>query len=689
MRLMPASNRSFTPRQGGHDGLGLRWLLPAAIVLPLLILGLMAWQSWRQAWAQAEAELARTADTAAEYGLRILNGHRLAALLVDRVLAARSDDEIRAEEAALHDQLRGLLPLLPLVQTTFVSDRDGMPLVSATTFPVPRVSIADREWVRELRREDAPAFHVSAVARGRIDQNLFFGVSIRRTATGNGLPLGTFDGVINVSVNPNHLTGGLRLAPTDPSVAISFIRADGEILARSEPFGDPLPALSPDGRFASRARAGIERDLYTGQSLSGQRPILVALRRIQGWPVYVSASRLHAAVIARWRDIVVQQLAVGLPVVLALAGLALLAVRSQRKLSDTNASLEQRVRERTAAVTEGAARLRTALSAARLGVWQRHLPSATGSWDQRAVEIYGGLRPEDTPDLAEWRDRVHPDDRAARLAAISAAIRPGGDDFYQTRFRFRRNDGGWNWIAISGAVVERDPQTGDAVRLAGVVEDETERRAAERHRDMLMAEVDHRAKNVLALVTSILRQTEVKDAASFAQTVHGRISALAQAHALLAKEQWRGTSLEQLLEGEFAQYRMGTAPDRVVLQGDPLMLPARMVQPLAMVIHELATNAAKYGALSDPDGRIAVRWSRRSGPGGPSLRLVWTETGGPRIEMAPGATSFGTAMIEGTVVSQLDGVLERDWQSTGLVCTILVPLDGAGDASEPRFGLRA
>lgn len=675
MRPLPEADRHTAKMRGRSDDRWMRWLLPAVVVLPLLVMAFMAWQAWHQAWNQAEAELTRAGDTAAEYALRILNGHRLAATLVNRVLLGLTDEDIRAREAALHGQLRELLPLLPLAQGTYVIDRNGVPLVSATTYPVPQVSVADREWVRDLRLTSAPAVHVSAVTRGRIDDNLFFGVSIRRSGSGNGTSEEIFDGVINVSVNPNALTSGLRLSLSDSSFIISFIRADGEILARSEPMSAPLPALASDSPFVTRVRAGVERDLYTGRSLVGQHPLLIAIRRVQGWPVYVSAARHHAAVIAGWREVVVQQLAIGVPVIVALAGLALLATRAQRALSTTNASLEVRVQERTAALAEGEARLRAALSGARLGVWERHLPTATGTWDTRASEIYGGLRPEDTPDLSEWRDRVHPDDQAARLAAISTAIKPGGQAFYQARFRFRRNDGGWNWVAIHGAVIERDPRTGEAVRLAGVVEDETDRRAAEAQRMMLMAEVDHRAKNVLALVKSIVRQTEAKDIAAFAEAIHGRVSAMAHAHALLAKEKWQGTDLRRLLEGEFAPYRRDAMADRVVLRGDPITLPARLVQPLAMVIHELATNAAKYGALSVPEGQVALCWSQERGGAGSFLRLCWVETGGPPVAGKPSLMGFGSMLIWGTVTNQLDGMIEKDWQPSGLVCTLTVPFD--------------
>lgn len=198
---------------------------------------------------------------------------------------------------------------------------------------------------------------------------------------------------------------------------------------------------------------------------------------------------------------------------------------------------------------------------------------------------------------------------------------------------------------------------------------------------MLTAEVDHRAKNVLALVKSLVRQTEAKDARAFAESILGRVSSLAHAHTLLAKERWQGTDLRLVLEGEFAPYRRDSTPNRISLLGEPVRLPAAAVQPLAMVIHELTTNAAKYGALSVPSGQVAVCWTLRPEPTGrASLCLRWSETGGPRIDVRPSRAGFGSALIEGTVASQLDGELDMNWRSSGLECVIRIPFAETSDA---------
>lgn len=179
-------------------GRALTALLAAAVALPLLVVGIAAWLDWRDAWRGAEAELLRSADAAAQYAERVVGAQVLAAALVNQMLAGLSDAEIRTREMELSERLRRLLPSIPAADTLALSDRHGVMLLTADVAPVPRVSIADREWVRALRRDDAPSVHISAVTAGRVGSSVFFGVSLRRAGTGNGLPEGAFDGVVKV-----------------------------------------------------------------------------------------------------------------------------------------------------------------------------------------------------------------------------------------------------------------------------------------------------------------------------------------------------------------------------------------------------------------------------------------------------------------------------------------------------------
>jgi PAS domain S-box-containing protein len=214
-------------------------------------------------------------------------------------------------------------------------------------------------------------------------------------------------------------------------------------------------------------------------------------------------------------------------------------------------------------------------------------------------------------------------------------------------------------------------------RFAALFMDVTERKQAEERQALLTREVDHRAKNALAVVQAALRLTPMEDTvASYARAVEGRVAALARAHTLLAAERWSGANLRAMLRQELSAFVDGGEADgsRIELAGPAVMLPPNAAQPLAMAVHELATNAVKYGALSVPTGQVAVSWRIEPGP---RLRLRWVESGGPAVAGPPGRNGFGSQVLTGTVRGQLGGTVTLTWRVTGLVCDMEVPLDAA------------
>jgi two-component sensor histidine kinase len=196
---------------------------------------------------------------------------------------------------------------------------------------------------------------------------------------------------------------------------------------------------------------------------------------------------------------------------------------------------------------------------------------------------------------------------------------------------------------------------------------------AELRQELLINELDHRVKNTLAAVQSIVRRTlrasdSVEGAAS---AIEARIVGLARAYDLLRSEQWKGTGLADLIGAILAPY--ATRPDEhVEINGPKLRLSSRATIALAMVFNELATNAAKYGALSRPGGKVVVSWAEREPPHGDQTRIVWIEEGGPEVT-ASTRRGFGTALIDRTIQADLGGSHEIIWGTAGLECHIDVP----------------
>lgn len=219
---------------------------------------------------------------------------------------------------------------------------------------------------------------------------------------------------------------------------------------------------------------------------------------------------------------------------------------------------------------------------------------------------------------------------------------------------------------------ERDEQGGVTGWIASIL-DVTERKRAETQRDLLVAELSHRVKNTLATVVSIARQSFAKNpnVEEARRSFDARILALAQTHTRLAETSWSGVLFETLLLDEFKPYRRDDGGN-VRLSGPTIALSPVCILTLGMAIHELATNAAKYGALSTKDGIVEVVWDLDLHD---RLRIRWTERGGPPVEV-PKGTGFGRQLLERATGAGLKGSVELDFAPQGLSCTITIPTSG-------------
>ena len=261
-----------------------------------------------------------------------------------------------------------------------------------------------------------------------------------------------------------------------------------------------------------------------------------------------------------------------------------------------------------------------------------------------------------------WLEAAHPEDRYTAAQVIMAAAEQRMP--FDLDYRIRRADGTYRWAINAGR--PRFGSDGAFEGFIGSVIDAHERKQAEDRQALLMREVNHRARNALAVVQSIVRLTRADNPADFVATIEGRIGAIAHAHTLLAESSWTSASLRRLLERELAAYGL----ERTELSGADLILNPGAAQPFALAIHELATNAAKYGALSSPSGRLRVSWRDDAAGGG--VRLTWRECGGPVVQ-PPSRQSFGSTLIGMAVRQQIGGMVEHHWNPQGLVCELLIP----------------
>jgi two-component sensor histidine kinase/DNA-binding response OmpR family regulator len=344
--------------------------------------------------------------------------------------------------------------------------------------------------------------------------------------------------------------------------------------------------------------------------------------------------------------------------------------RKTRQLEQLNRELEQRVAERTAELASSNARLlaserrRTlALAAGQMGSWDWDSLKGECVWDDGQYRIFDVDPRTFAVSAQNVRALIHPED-LDRLERALERISENAQS-YQTEFRVRRPSGELRWcIGTAAATLDVDKRV---VRVSGVTVDITERKLAEERQVLLAREVDHRARNALAVVQSIVRLTRAEGIDAYMAAVEGRIRALSRAHMLLSRSRWEGADLGKLVDEELAPYRAGEA-ETVIACGPRVVLHPATAQALALALHELATNAAKYGALSSASGKVTLAWEQTP----ESLTLRWTESGGPRAE-APCSEGYGTRVISASIERQLGGRAAFDWRPEGLQCTLSLP----------------
>src|SRR5262245_15418522 len=325
--------------------------------------------------------------------------------------------------------------------------------------------------------------------------------------------------------------------------------------------------------------------------------------------------------------------------------------RKTRQLEKLNDELERRVAERTAALEASTMqlrgseeRLRLASEAASFGTYDYRASAGQVYWSPYLRRIVG-VQGEDPLTLAQVLEFVHPEQREmVREHVLGCA--PNGDR-REIEFKIVRPDGEVRWLLGRGqAMPDSQGSTSGGWRVVGTIVDITERKQAEERQRLLMGELDHRVKNILSNVSAVahLSSQRAPSVDAFVQALDGRIQAMSQAHALLARGAWAGADLQELLTEVLAPF-LSRAKDNIGIEGAPVWVLPELTQSLALTLHELATNALKHGALSVPTGQVLVSWTIDSNQSPIQLQLTWRERGGPAVE-EPKARGFGLTVLQ-------------------------------------------
>jgi PAS domain S-box-containing protein len=321
------------------------------------------------------------------------------------------------------------------------------------------------------------------------------------------------------------------------------------------------------------------------------------------------------------------------------------------------------------------ARLQEALAAGSVLAFEWDVSTDLVRRSNNAAQILG-LEPRQTLEGKSFFARVHPED-LARMKALWSTLNRDNPTCSIT-YRFLLLDGREVWLKETSKA-EFDA-AGRLVRLNGLALDVTERIRAEEHQKILMAELNHRVKNVLARVIAVGESTRQGSIDEFVRSHEGRIKSMSAAHALLSDIVWHGADLMALVRGQLAPYAMDA---NMTITGTDIMLSPSAAQAVAMVLHELVTNAVKHGALSIRGGRVSVSWERRlNGNPATNLILIWHEVGGPPAarEIQSG---YGIELIRELIPHELGGNVDLMFASNGASCRIEIPLEQVGSDHPP------
>ncbi|MBS1300952.1 HWE histidine kinase domain-containing protein [Loktanella sp. SALINAS62] len=290
-------------------------------------------------------------------------------------------------------------------------------------------------------------------------------------------------------------------------------------------------------------------------------------------------------------------------------------------------------------------------------------------YNQRWYQFTGV--PEGSTDGEAWNDMFHPDDQDRAWGTWRHSLQTG--ESYEIEYRLKHHSGGYRWV-LGRAQPLRDA-TGQIQRWYGSCTDIHDIKLAQEQRQLLLAEMNHRVKNTLAMVHAMVSQTlrQSDNLIDARASIQSRISMMAQAHDRLVHTTWTETRIMDVTNAALIPHRMND--DRFTIDGPDLPIGSKQALALTMALHELATNATKYGSLSQVDGQVRITWYTDNTPLEPNFNFVWQETGGPAVEK-PMRRGFGSRMIEQALAGYFSGNVELDYDRSGLCFKLIAPLMG-------------
>lgn len=679
-----------------------------------LTFGYIAWEQRARLMQRNADETRNTAFFMADHAARLFEVTDLA---LKQTAALIEDESWYTIEPSrpLWEQLRAIKTALPYVDNIWLNDATGQLRMTSAQFPAPKSSVAAQEVFRAQASGDR-GLYVGTPVKGHVTKEPTFLVSRRLQ-----YPVGTFRGIVSVGVSLSYFNEYWGKPRQPKGSRITLLRADAKVLAQYPPPPDGLsfvPSVKEefDRALLSNSQAGNYS--YTSQG----QPRIGSYHQVGDLPLYIRVSMPESAY---WNPWIAQVRLYGIFALIALlALLALTALASQqfREQAAGAALLEKEVAARTRELQSETNALeilnRTGAALSAELDLDRVVQSITDAGVALTGAEFGAL----------FYNIIDRGDETYTLYALSGASRETFEQFpmpHKTKVfaptfegtgiirsdditkdpRYKGMPQGHlpirSYLAIPvvsrtgevygglffghekpGVFTERSERlmVGLAAQAAIAIDNGRlyqaaqheieEHRQAQTQQSLLIRELHHRVKNTLATVQAVVGATAraTSNIDEFYEAFVGRIISLANTHSLLTEAVWQTASLREILDKELTPYK-DDAGERVVLDGPAVELPSEAAVPIGMAIHELTTNAAKYGALSVNTGRVTVSWMSETQADGMRLRLRWTETGGPTV-VPPTRQGFGSRLLHRVLATQLNAKVETDFRPQGLQVSI-------------------
>ena len=650
----------FTPDLRLVVAIGLSvWIAIAAL------LTLIARDDWNDLVASVHSTSTTVSGLLAEQSDQILVTADLVRKQAERVLG--NSGPLNVNRAA-YDDLRSLIDISPTIASIWVGDAKGQAVLTTREFPAPNLSAATRDYYKTVR-DDPDRLYVGNLLVNQYKAEALLINTSRRLSN----PDGSMRGFVQVSLDPESIRRTFRQVDLGLKASLWWVGPDGRALIREPAIpADELDKRMPLGseswpEHGPEARAERTTQIQTpimgiSQLDGGTRLYFWSDAPLYGSRIIVGVS--YDAMVARWTASIAWMIAFGVAIGFASMAILSLLYRARQRGLVYAAQLESDVATRTVELAESEARLKLAIEAGQLAVWEVDVENDTVIGSPELNRLYG-FPADSTPNLDELRSRYAPGELERIREEGSKRIAQGNTNL-ESEIRHIWPDGTEKWLLMRAQVGRNTTDTG--IRVVGVVADITRVKQQEARIATVASELRHRLMNTITVISALARRSWPKDSGETRDDFLTRLRAIGKAIDLMfsAGSDPERATLRHLLSEITGPYK-SSGHNPFNFEGPDDVTITKHMRPLAMAFHELCTNALKYGALSVTEGEVWVRWSYQDDS---SLQIVWQEMRGPVVS-APERSGLGSSLLKDLLFSMPNSVT-IEYDPDGVICTIVI-----------------